>query len=117
MNDIRTKARLLRKNMTRQERKLWNLLRNKQFYGYRFLRQYIIDNYIVDFICVSKKIIIEVDGGQHNEVKISQYDSKRTDYLSAKEYTVIRFWNNEIDTNLDGVYEKLMQVFEIKKSK
>ena len=58
MKDLTINARNLRKNMTDQERKLWKIIKNKQFYGYRFLRQYIIDTYIVDFVCCEKKIII-----------------------------------------------------------
>ena len=93
-------ARQLRKDMTPQERKLWNLIRNKQFYGYRFNRQYPFRNYILDFICCSKKIVLEIDGGQHNEKEISKYD-------------ITRFWNNEIDNNIEGVYNKLKEIFEI----
>ena len=107
------KARELRNNMTKQERKLWSVLRNRKFYDYRFLRQYPIGNYIVDFICRSAKIIIEIDGSQHNETINIEYDKSRTRYLQDKGYKVIRFWNNEIDNNLEGVYSKLQQEFGI----
>ena len=107
-------ARKLRKNLTPQERKLWNILRNHQFYGLEFKRQYPIGDYIVDFICREKKIIIEVDGGQHNETVNVINDDERTAYLNSKGYKVIRFWNNDIDMNLDGVYKELMKLFEIK---
>ncbi len=107
------KSRQLRKNMTPQERKLWYIIRNRQFYGYRFRRQFPIGQYIVDFICREKKIIIEIDGGQHNEIKNILYDNKRTEYLISEGYKVLRFWNNDIDKNIDGVYEKLKEVFEI----
>ena len=73
------KARELRNNMTKQEQVLWSILRNRSFYGYRFLRQYPIGNYIVDFVCRSEKIIIEIDGGQHNEPEAIEYDKKRTE--------------------------------------
>lgn len=99
--------------MTNQERKLWKIIRNRQFYGYRFMRQYIIDNYIVDFICCEKKIIIEIDGGQHNVTGNIVYDEKRTAYLEGLGYTVVRFWNNDIDFNIEGVYQKLQEVFNI----
>ena len=99
--------------MTNQERKLWKIIRNRQFYGYRFMRQYIIDNYIVDFICCEKKIIIEIDGGQHNVVDNIVYDEKRTAYLENLGYTVVRFWNNDIDFSIEGVYQKLQEVFDI----
>ena len=107
------KARELRNNMTKQERKIWSILRNRQFYGYRFLRQYPIGNYIVDFVCRSKKIIIEIDGGQHNKPLSIEYDNSRTKYLLEKGYKVVRFWNNEIDNNIQGVYYRLQQEFGI----
>ncbi len=111
MNDLTAKARELRCNLTPQEKILWNILKNRQFYGYRFLRQYIIGNYIVDFICKEKHIIIEIDGGQHNKEKDIVYDTKRTKYLNSKGYQVIRFWNNDIDNNIEGVYKILQQTF------
>ena len=114
MNNLKNNARYLRKNQTEQERKLWNLIKNKQFYNYKFLRQYVIGRYIVDFICREKKIIIEIDGGQHNENSTIDYDKERSIYLNSIGYTVIRFWNNEIDNNIEGVYSKLEQVFDIK---
>ena len=107
-------ARYLRKNMTSQERKVWDVIRNRQFYGYRFLRQYVIGVYIVDFICREKKLIIEIDGGQHNEPKNLEYDKQRSLYLESKGYRTIRFWNNEIDNNLTGVYQQLQKEFDIK---
>ena len=110
------KSRQLRKNMTPQERKLWDIIKNRQFFGYRFRRQFPLSQYIVDFICREKKIIIEIDGGQHNEIKNIQYDNKRTEYLISEGYKVLRFWNNDIDKNIVGVYEKLKEVFEIGKN-
>ena len=107
------KARELRNNMTKQEQVLWSILRNRCFYGYRFLRQYPIGNYIVDFVCRSEKIIIEIDGGQHNEPEAIEYDKKRTEFLESKGYRVIRFWNNDIDKNLLGVYRILQTAFNI----
>ena len=106
-------AKTLRKNMTSQERKLWSMLRNHKFYGYEIRRQYPIDDYVVDFICRDKKIIIEVDGGQHNEKTNIEADNVRTKHLENKGYKVIRFWNNDIDKNIDGVYRELMRVFEV----
>ena len=113
MTNLKQNARYLRKNMTPQERKLWNILRNRQFHGYRFLRQYIIDEYIVDFICCEKNLIIEIDGGQHNEDKNIIYDIKRTKFLEEKGYKIVRFWNNEVDDNIDGVYENLEKILGV----
>ena len=112
MNDKNLLARKLRKNQTSQERIIWNLLRNQQFQGLKFRRQYPIGNYIVDFICKEIKLIIEIDGGQHNSEEGIEYDLKRTEYLETKGYKVIRFWNNEIDNNLEGVYQSLMDMIK-----
>ena len=107
------KARDLRKNMTPQERKMWNILRNHQFYGFEIRRQYPISDYIVDFICRSKKIIIEIDGGQHNEDDNKNYDLERTKFLESLGYKVIRFWNNDIDNNIEGVYKEMQKYFGV----
>ena len=103
--DILSKAKQLRKNQTDAEKVLWQQLRNRQVYGYKFRRQVPIGSYIVDFVCVSVKLIIELDGGQHAEQQ--DYDRKRTAYLEAKEFQVVRFWNNDVLTNIDGVLESL----------
>ena len=103
-------AKKLRKNSTKQEQILWKLLRNRRFSGLKFVRQYPIGNYIVDFACRQKKIIIELDGSQHNENENIIYDMERTKYFASLGYKVIRFWNNDIDKNLEGVYEKLLKI-------
>lgn len=109
MNEKFFKARKLRKNQTPHEQKMWNLLRGKQFQGIKFVRQYPIDKYIVDFACRSRKLIIEIDGGQHNENKNIAYDNERTKFLESLGYKIIRFWNNDIDQNIEGVYQKLLE--------
>ena len=105
-------ARKLRKNLTEEERKLWNLLRNRKFLNLKFKRQYPIYNYIVDFCCEEKKIVIEIDGGQHNEPENIEYDKKRTKIINSEGYKVIRFWNNEINENIEGVYLKLLDMLK-----
>ena len=102
-------ARNLRKNSTIQERRLWNLLKNRQFHNLKFKRQQPLGDYIVDFICKEAKIIIEIDGGQHNEPENIEYDKTRTEYLNTLEYKVIRFWNNEIYENIEGVVLRLKE--------
>ena len=102
-------ARNLRKNSTIQERRLWNLLKNRQFHNLKFKRQQPIGDYIVDFICKEAKIIIEIDGGQHNEPENIEYDKTRTEYLNNLGYKVIRFWNNEIYENIEGVVFQLKE--------
>lgn len=97
-------ARKLRKNSTIQERKLWQLLRNRNFNNLKFKRQLPIGEYIVDFVCEEKKIIIELDGGQHNLPENIKLDNIRTEFLESKGYKVLRIWNKDFNENLDGVY-------------
>jgi len=97
-------ARELRKNATPQEHKVWTILRNHQFHGLEFKRQYPIGNYIVDFICRPKKLIIEIDGSQHNTPEGIKYDEQRTKYLEEHGYTILRFWNSDVDNNIEGIY-------------
>lgn len=104
MNNKTIFARNLRKNMTPQEHKLWTLLRNRKFKNLTFKRQYPIGNYIVDFICREKWLIIEIDGGQHNTPDKLEYDKTRTEYLEQRGFKVIRFWNNGIDNNFESVF-------------
>ncbi len=105
MDRLTQNARELRKDSTPQEQKLWSLLRNRQYKNLRFKRQQPIGEYIVDFVCREKWLIIELDGGQHNEDKNIEYDNKRTEYLESRGFKVLRFWNNEVDNNIDGVFE------------
>ena len=86
----------------------------RQFFQLRFNRQYVVGNYIVDFICRSERVIIEIDGGQHNTNDRFIYDNERTEYLESKGYRIIRFWNTDIDNNIEGVYKKLIELFNIK---
>lgn len=102
---IKEFARSLRKKPTEAENKFWQVLRNNST-GFKFRRQFAIDSkYIADFVCLEKRLIIEIDGGQHNE---NQKDIERTLYLESENFRVIRFWNNEVLQNLEGCYEMLM---------
>src|SRR6266542_899691 len=96
------KAIQLRKESTLAEHKLWSRLRNDQL-GVTFRRQHAIGNYIHDFCSPQAKLIIELDGSQHLEQDASQYDEERTKYLESQGYKVIRFWNNDVMNNLEGV--------------
>jgi very-short-patch-repair endonuclease len=100
-------ARHLRKNLTDAEQKLWRHIRNRQIKGFRFRRQAPIGNYIVDFVCFEKKLIIELDGGQHSEQQ--EYDHHRSLWLKSKGYTVIRFWNNDVLNNIEGIMEVILK--------
>ena len=95
----------MRSQMTKEEVKLWNILRGKRFYGFKFKRQVLIGDYIVDFLCQEKNLIIELDGGQHNTDDTITYDNNRTIYLNKHGYKVLRFWNNEVWNNIEGVCE------------
>ena len=99
--DLTNNARTLRKNMTKEERRLWyDFLKN---YPNRFLRQKVIDNYIVDFYCHSARLIIELDGSQHYEEKGLLKDKIRTERIEQRNLTVIRIPNNEVKRNFEGV--------------
>ena len=99
-------ARHLRNNPTEAEQKLWSRLRRKQLHGYRFRRQRPIGPYIVDFVCLEALLIIEVDGGQHAE-QVAK-DEARTRFLQKEWLRVIRFWNNEVLANTEGVLEAIL---------
>ena len=105
----RTHAIELRKELTPAERKLWSHIRNDQL-GVNFRRQHAIGNYIPDFICIEKKLIIELDGSQHLEQE--EYDEERTKYLNSLGYKVIRFWNNEVTNNIDSVILAIIHAME-----
>ena len=104
MNNI---AKLLRKRPTETEKLLWRYLRSKQIDGFKFRRQQPIDNYVVDFVCFDNKIVIEVDGGQHAVDK--EKDIERDNYLKKHGFKVLRFWNNDVLTNIGGVLEKIRE--------
>ena len=96
----------LRKSSTPQEFKLWLYLKTKNL-GVKFRRQQSIGPYIADFYCKEKNLVIELDGSQHVETK--EYDKERDSYLQTLGIKVIRFWNNEIDKNMDGVLIKIKE--------
>jgi very-short-patch-repair endonuclease len=100
------KRRRLRSDMTPQEIILWSRLRREQL-GCKFRRQHSIGNYIVDFYCPKKKLIVELDGCQHKRDKDTKHDAKRTRYFESLEIKVLRFWNNEVNENLEGVVLKI----------
>lgn len=102
---VKTRARTLRKNPTDVENKLWSYLRHRQIEGHKFRRQQPIGKYIVDFACMEEKLIIELDGGQHNE-RID-YDAERTVWLKSEGYQVIRFWNDEALKNIEIVMDEI----------
>lgn len=99
-------ARRLRRNETEAEKKLWQGLRVRQFLGLKFRRQSPVAGFVADFLCEERRVIVEADGGQHVE---NQADLERTARLRAAGYEVIRYWNNDIMANLEGVLEDLRE--------
>ncbi|MBN8818884.1 MAG: endonuclease domain-containing protein [Sphingomonas sp.] len=93
----------LRREMTQAERALWALVRNRQLEGFKCRRQATIGLFVVDFLCVETGLVIELDGGQHEEAR----DRSRTEYLEARGLTVLRFWNHDVLDNLEGVADTI----------
>ena len=104
---LNERARDLRSRSTDAEHRMWYFVRSRRLKGYKFVRQYIVGPYIVDFICREKKLIIELDGSQHADAVI--YDQERTYYLESQGYRVLRFWNNEVLNNINGVLEMILE--------
>ena len=98
--------RKLRNAPTDAEHRLWQYLRNRQMEGCKFRRQHPFGDYILDFACLERKIVVELDGGQHADNV--QYDNARTSYLERSGYRVLRFWNNEVFENIEGVVEVIL---------
>jgi very-short-patch-repair endonuclease len=100
-------AKGLRTRTTETEQLLWRYLRNKHFGGFKFRRQQPIGTFIVDFVCFEKKIIIELDGGQHALPAEIQNYSRRDEWFESQGHKVLRFWDNEVLTNTQGVIEEI----------
>jgi len=104
-------AKAMRHIATDAEKKLWRLLRSRQLEAHKFRRQVPIGNYIVDFVCHEKKIIIEVDGGQHAD---NTKDAERDRWLVQAGYRVLRYWNNDVLKNPNGVLEAILSELSAK---
>lgn len=91
--------------MTDAERRLWGALRQEQVGGYKFRRQHPFGDYILDFVCLERRLVVEVDGGQHLEMR--EQDQARTEILEKAGFLVLRFWNNEVLEQLDAVMERI----------
>ncbi|SRR5258706_8987179 len=109
MNNLTIYKKSLRKNQTKEESILWWHIRNRELIGLKFRRQVVFDNYIVDFVCFERKLIIEIDGGQHNDDLKIEADKKRDTYFMKNGFTILRFWNNEITNNIDGVMQVILK--------
>ncbi len=111
--------RSLRNNATTAEKLLWLYIRKRQIYNERFLRQYSVDHYVIDFYCPRLKLAIEVDGPSHfSSIEVIEYAKERQEYLEGFNITFLRFTNDEIYRDLDMVLEKIkMRVRELQKYK
>jgi very-short-patch-repair endonuclease len=98
-------AKALRSNQTDAEQKLWYHLRAHRFMGRKFKRQKPVGRYVADFVCIEEKLIIELDGGQHAED--IEYDHERDSWLMSEGFMVLRFWNNELLNEMEGVLERI----------
>lgn len=107
---LRQRAKAMRQEMSEAEAKLWQHLRAGRLNGYKFRRQQPMGNYIVDFMCVTPKLIVEADGGQHAEQ--AGYDHARTAYLNSLSFTVLRFWDHEILQQTNDVLTEILHVLQ-----
>ena len=105
-------AAQLRSNLTDAEAKLWQDLRGRRVQGYKFRRQHPIDDYVADFACISEKLIVEIDGETHSTEEELAYDVRRTKLLEGLGWQVIRFTNDEVYTDVDGVVEAIWEALK-----
>jgi very-short-patch-repair endonuclease len=104
------RAKTLRNNPTDAEQRLWQELRRRQIAAVKFRRQQPIGPFIVDYVCFQRRVIVEVDGGQHAEQVVR--NEKRTRWLEAQGYLILRFWNNEVLANTEGVAQAILDAVE-----
>jgi adenine-specific DNA-methyltransferase len=111
-----TRAKELRKNSTDAERALWRVLRSRQLSGHKFRRQQPLGPFVVDFVCLEARLVVEIDGGQHGEDRQLAYDSRRTVWLQNQNFRVLRFWNHEVLNQLDSVSELIEKALAMRHS-
>ena len=104
------RARLLRQSGTDAERRLWGILRNRRLGGVKFRRQYAFGNYIADFVCIERHLIVELDGSQHADAV--DYDTARSVWFAANSYRVLRLWNNEVLGNIEHAKDAIWAVLQ-----
>ena len=107
-----SRSRILRNNSTDAERHLWRHLRRRQLSGQRFRRQVAIGRYIADFVCLEAKLVIELDGSQHQQRNL--YDERRSRELEAHGFRIIRFWDNQVFQETDAVLEMILTTLEMR---
>jgi very-short-patch-repair endonuclease len=104
----RDRARFLRSNMTETERFVWQRIRRRQLAGFKFRRQHPLGPFIVDFVCLERKLVLELDGGQH--AAQTEYDAQRTSWLAERGYRVFRVWNFEAIEEWDAMAERICEL-------
>ena len=104
---MRDRARQLRRNMTAAEKALWSHIRRRKLGGFRFRRQFPLGSYILDFVCFPRRLVLEMDGGQHDEER--GYDEARTAWLNSQGFLVRRFWNHQVFAEWDTVEEEILK--------
>src|SRR5262245_61549899 len=104
----RERAKRLRRELTDAERILWSRIKERQLLGWMFRVQHPVGPYILDFACVRLRLAIEIDGATHSTLDERRHDERRTRYLAASGWSVLRFWNDEVYRNLHGVVESIM---------
>ena len=107
-----SRNRQLRRNQTEAERQLWSRLRDRQLAGQKFRRQVALGPFIVDFVCFDARPLIELDGGQHGKMAQLLHDDERTAWLEGKGYRLLRFWNNEVMENMEGVLTAIAKALQ-----
>ncbi len=100
---------LRRERATEVEKRLWLELRDRRLCGAKFRRQYTLGRYILDFVCLERQLVIELDGGQHGEPVGAAADEERTNWLKAQGFRVLRYWNNDVTENLAGVLANIAE--------
>jgi len=109
---IQTFAKEMRQAPTDAEARLWHFLRNRRLDGWKFRRQHALANYIVDFICVDGRLVIELDGGQHADIFAKEKDAQRSAFLAERGFRVLRFWNNEVLQQTASVLEQILATLD-----
>jgi very-short-patch-repair endonuclease len=96
----------MRRDLTNAEKLFWWEVKDRRLDGYKFRRQHPIGPYIADFACIEGKLVVEIDGGQHADAM--PYDQQRDDYLQSQGFRVLRFWNADVQTNMEGVIDTIL---------
>lgn len=107
---LKQRRKELRLHQTEAEKTFWEQVRNRRFYGLKFIRQYSAGPYILDFYCPKAGLAVELDGGQHTEEGSREYDAARSEYLRKQRIEVVRFWNHEVLKDMEGVLNRLTAV-------